>query len=78
VETSINNKKILIPSFSTTSAIFSQHLVILKDLKRRIEGLRQAYVRQREEARSWELVDKIIEVLDKGCKFLEFPTTNPA
>jgi glucose-6-phosphate 1-dehydrogenase len=53
-------------------------LVILKDLKRRIEGLRQAYVRQREEARSWELVDKIIEVLDKGCKFLEFPMTNPA
>jgi hypothetical protein len=45
----ITEKTILIPSFSTTSAIFNQHFMILKDLKKRIEGLKKAYYRQREE-----------------------------
>jgi hypothetical protein len=70
--TTINDRKILIPSFSTTSTIFNQHFIILKDLKKRIEGLRKAYVRQREEDRAWELVDKIIVILDTGCKYLDF------
>jgi hypothetical protein len=48
---------------------------VLKDLKKRIEGLKQAYYKQREEEIVWELVDKIIDILDKGCKYLDFPTT---
>lgn len=42
-ETGIGARKIIIPSFSTTSALFSQHFSILRDLKKRIEGLKQAY-----------------------------------
>ncbi|CDW81151.1 UNKNOWN [Stylonychia lemnae] len=72
-ETSIGNKKIIIPSFSTTSALFSQHFSILRDLKKRIEGLKQAYYSQREEERSWEQVEKILHVLEAACKFLDFP-----
>ena len=34
-----SNKKIIVPSFSTTSALFSQHFSILRDLKKKIEGL---------------------------------------
>jgi hypothetical protein len=40
---SINEKSILIPSFSTTSTIFNQHFIILKDLRKRIDGLKKAY-----------------------------------
>eukprot|EP00347_Sterkiella_histriomuscorum_P013232 403365504 len=72
-ELSIGNKKIIIPSFSTTSALFSQHFSILRDLKKRIEGLKQAYYNQREEDRSWEQVEKILHVLEAACKFLDFP-----
>jgi hypothetical protein len=39
----ITDKGILVPSFSTTSAIFTQHFLILKDLKKRIEGLKKAH-----------------------------------
>ena len=42
-EETITNKRIIIPSFSTTSAIFSQHCVILKDLRKRIDALKFAY-----------------------------------
>lgn len=72
----ITDKSIIIPSFATTSAIFTQHFMILKDLKKRIEGLKKAYYRQREEARAWELVDHILLILDSGVKYLDFPTTS--
>lgn len=73
----INNKEILIPSFSTTSEIFNQHFIILKDLKKRMEGLRRAYLRQRDEERSWELVERIITILESACQYLDFPTILP-
>lgn len=79
----INHQKLLIPSFSTTSAIFNKHLTILKDLKKRIDGLKHAYLKQREEERVWEIVDRILDILDKGCNFLDFnkqehtPTKEP-
>jgi glucose-6-phosphate 1-dehydrogenase len=47
-------------------------MVILKDLKKRIDGLKHAYIRQREEERAWEIVDRILDILDKGCQFLDF------
>ena len=72
-ESSINNKRIIIPSFSTTSALFSQHFGILRDLRRCIDGLKKAYYSQRDEERSWEQVEKILNVLDSACKFLDFP-----
>ena len=49
--------------------------MILKDLKKRIEGLKKAYLRQREEERAWELVDRILFILDTGVQYLDFPTT---
>jgi len=48
----------------------------LKDLKKRIEALKHAYIRQREEDRAWEIVDRILDILDKGCQFLDFTQTN--
>jgi hypothetical protein len=49
--------------------------VILKDLKKRIDALKFAYHKQREEERAWQLVDRIIDILDKGAKFLDFPSS---
>jgi len=51
-------------------------LIILKDLKKRIEGLKHAYLRQREEDRAWEIVDRILDILEKGCQFLDFTRDN--
>jgi hypothetical protein len=48
----------------------------LKDLRKRIEGLKKAYIKQREEERAWELVDRIITILDTACRYLDFPTTS--
>lgn len=70
-EETINNKKIIIPSFSTTSAIFTQHCMVLKDLKKRIDALKFSYFKQRAEDRSWELIERILDVLDKGTQFLD-------
>jgi len=45
VEQSINNNKesIIVPSFGTTGALFARHFDILRNLKRRIVLLKQAF-----------------------------------
>ena len=53
-EFGITDKKIIIPSFGTTSKLFSQHFAILRDLRHKIDLLKQAYEFQRSDKRSWE------------------------
>lgn len=45
--------------------------MILKDLKKRIDALKFSYHKQRAEDRSWELIDRILDILDKGTRFLD-------
>ena len=43
-EVGVNERtKIVVPSFRTTSKLFSQHFYILRELKHKIELLKQAY-----------------------------------
>lgn len=42
-ELGISDKRIIIPSFSTTSKLFRQHFFILRELRHRIDLLKQAY-----------------------------------
>lgn len=39
-EIGLGNKKIIVPSFSTTSILFTRHFHILRDLRRRIDLLK--------------------------------------
>ena len=41
-EVGISDKKIIIPSFQTTSKLFAQHFHILRELRHKIELLRQS------------------------------------
>ena len=42
-EIGISDKKIIVPSFNTTTKVFKRHFQILRDLKHKIDLLRQAY-----------------------------------
>jgi hypothetical protein len=42
-EHGVSNKQIVIPSFGTTSKILGQHFSILRELKNKINLLKQAY-----------------------------------
>lgn len=66
------DKEIVVPSFGTTGALFARHLDILRNLKRRINLLKQAYDTQIDEERTWDQVASIIKTLEKGCSFLNF------
>ena len=48
-EIGVSDKKIIIPSFNTTGKLFTQHFHILRELKHRIDRLKQAYESQRSE-----------------------------
>ena len=69
----MTKKQIIIPSFKTTIKLFEEHLSILKELKRKIDLLKQAYYGQMDKKKTWEQVDEIIVVLKTGCQFLDFP-----
>lgn len=68
---SIKNQ-LIVPSFSTTSQIFSQHLAILRELKHKILLLKKSYEFQRNIEQSWKNIDKIIFVIEKACEYLDF------
>lgn len=72
-ELGISDKKIIIPSFETTSKLFAQHFHILRELRHKIDLLRQSKEDQRSLERSWYQVDRILHVLSEGCLFLDFP-----
>jgi len=66
------NKQIVVPSFSTTGALFARHFDVLKNLKRRLLLLQIAYQQQQDEKRTWDQVQEIIKVLNEGLRFLAF------
>ena len=68
----MGDKQIVVPSFGTAGALFARHFDILRNLKRRILLLKQAYLNQQDDEKAWEQVAQIIKTLDKGCLFLNF------
>lgn len=48
-------------------------MLILKELKGKIDLLKQAYYGQMDKKKTWEQVDSIIGVLKAGCEYLDFP-----
>ena len=50
-------KQLIVPSFGMTSSLFTRHCEILRQLRRRISLLKQAYQYQLDENRSWLQVD---------------------
>ena len=67
-----DDKQVVVPSFGATGALFARHFDILRTLKRRILLLKQSFEFQADEERSWDHIRGIIDVLDKGSKFLTF------
>jgi len=53
--------------------IFGKHLLILKELKIKIDLLKQAYFGQMDKRKSWDRVDEILDVLKSSCHYLDFP-----
>lgn len=72
-EFGITDQRIIIPSFGTTSKLFAQHFAILRDLRHKIDLLKQAYEYQRSDRRSWEQIDAILDVIGEACRYLDFP-----
>ena len=72
-EFGITDQRIIIPSFGTTSKLFAQHFAILRDLRHKIDLLKQAYEYQRSDKRSWEQIDAILDVIGEACRYLDFP-----
>lgn len=71
-ELGVTKKEIIVPSFGTTAKIFTQHFAILRDLKHKIELLKQSYEYQRSEDRSWENVNQILGVIEQAMYYLDF------
>jgi hypothetical protein len=68
------HRQIIVPSVSTVSNIFNQHLKHLSDLKLNMNLLQQAYIHQMDSKLSWEYVDKILSLLSDACQKLDFPS----
>jgi hypothetical protein len=72
-EKASSKPKVIVPSFSTSSVLFAQHLNLLKELRENIDKLRNTYEQQRDETASWKALKSIMGVLDSACSFLDFP-----
>lgn len=57
----------------TTARIFNEHFIILRELRNKMNLLKQAYYGQQDKKKTWEQVDEIISVLNTGCNYLDFP-----
>ena len=66
-----SQKNIVVPSFGTTSALFIRHLGTLKQLKRRVDLLKQSYYKQMDAQRCWHQIDTIIDVMDSALVYLD-------
>lgn len=51
--TPVKNVKVVVPSFGTCSALFSQHFSILRELKKKIEKYKNMFEEQRDDENSW-------------------------
>ena len=71
--TPTKNVKVVVPSFGTCSALFSQHFSILRELKKKIEKYKNMYEEQRDEDNSWNWLENVMKVLDTALAFLNFP-----
>jgi hypothetical protein len=63
-------KSIVVPSFGTTSVLFTRHLQTLRQLRRRVDLLKQAYYSQMDRDKCWREIDTIIDVMDDAVKYL--------
>jgi hypothetical protein len=64
------DREIIVPSFGPTSALFTRHLETLRNLRRRVDLLKQAYHAQMDQTKCFAIVDEIILALDGGFKYL--------
>ena len=69
----MSKKQVMVPSFETTAKLYQEHFLILRELKHKIDLLKQAYYGQMDKRKTWEQVDSILEVLVVGMAFLDFP-----
>ncbi|CAI2376513.1 unnamed protein product [Moneuplotes crassus] len=67
------NIKVVVPSFGTCSALFSQHFSILRELKKKIEKYKNMFAEQKDEENSWNCLENVMKVLDTALAFLNFP-----
>ena len=67
------NVRVVVPSFSTCSALFSQHFSILRELKKKIQKYKNMYEEQRDEENSWNCLENVMKVLDTALAFLNSP-----
>ena len=67
------NIKVVVPSFGTCSALFSQHFSILRELKKKIEKYKNMFEEQKDEETSWNCLENIMKVLETALAFLNFP-----
>mmetsp|Transcript_561 Transcript_561/g.489 ORF Transcript_561/g.489 Transcript_561/m.489 type:complete len:336 (-) Transcript_561:38-1045(-) len=67
------NIKVVVPSFGTCSALFSQHFSILRELKKKIEKYKNMFEEQKDEENSWNCLENIMKVLETALAFLNFP-----
>lgn len=71
-----SHKQIMVPNMGSISKVFSEHLIIVRDLKLKLEELKQAYISQQDQKRSWEKTEQIITLLRNACTFLDMPSEN--
>lgn len=74
----LTKKQLMVPSFETTAKVFGQHFLIMRELAHKIEKLKQAYYAQNDRKKTWDQVDEIIDVLQIGRRFLDFPAKEPS
>ena len=54
VESGLSSKQIIVPSFETTTKVFQEHFQILREVKHKIDLLKQAYYGQMDKKKTWE------------------------
>lgn len=49
----LSKKQIIVPTFETTARIFSEHFLVLRELRYKIDLLKQAYFGQMDKKKTW-------------------------
>ena len=50
----LSKKQMIIPSFETTAKLYGEHFMILRELKYRIDLLKQSYYGQMDKKKTWD------------------------
>jgi hypothetical protein len=56
-EFAMSSKQLIVPSFETTARLFQTHLLILREVKYRVDKIKQAYFAQMDKRKTWQSVD---------------------